>query len=73
MMTPTPAIERKPVDPRGMLRRIISDTIKAKYDALEPSQRTDFERNDVAACIITNMEKAGWVLHDPKTVYDPFA
>ena len=59
MPTVTQAIDQKPLDPRGMLRRIISDTIKAKYDTLEPSQRSEFERQEVAACIVTNIEKAG--------------
>jgi hypothetical protein len=72
MTTPAQAIGRTTVDPRGVLRRIFSDAIKAKYDPLEPSRRTDVERHDVAACIITNIEKAGWVLADPETVYDPF-
>lgn len=71
MGTQSKAIEQRALQQRDILRRIISDTIKAHYDQVEPSQRTDFERYDVAACIITNMEKAGWDLWQPKTVYYP--
>ncbi len=72
MATYSKAIERKTAEQRSILRRIISDTIKANYDTLAPSQRTDFAREDVAVCIMKAMEKAGWDLSQPKTIYYPF-